>query len=76
MTNEETCQIFAKLARLYPNDKTFTRTKEEVTGTIVLWQEALADVTLDCATRFLKIMFAGASICQRFAISTSSTSKN
>lgn len=54
MTNEEMCQIFAKLARLYPNDKTFTRTKEEVTGTIVLWQEALADVTLDCATRFLK----------------------
>lgn len=53
MTHEELCQIFAKMARLYPNDKNFTRSEEEVAATIVLWQEALADVTLDCATRFL-----------------------
>ena len=53
MTHEELCQIFAKLARLYPNDKNFTRSEQEVAETIVLWQEALADVTLDCATRFL-----------------------
>jgi hypothetical protein len=53
VNNKEICQIFEKLSRLYPNDKTFTRPKEEITGTIVLWQEALADVTLDCANRFL-----------------------
>ena len=53
MTHEELCQIFAKMARLYPNDKNFTRSEEEVAATIVLWQEALADVTLDCANRFL-----------------------
>ena len=53
MTHEELCQIFAKLARLYPNDKNFTRSEQEVAETIVLWQQALADVTLDCANRFL-----------------------
>jgi hypothetical protein len=53
MTHEELCQIFAKMARLYPNDKNFTRSEEEVAATIVLWQEALADVTLECANRFL-----------------------
>ena len=54
MNTEELCQIFEKLASLYPNDRTFTRSKEDITATIVLWQEALEDVTLDCATRFLK----------------------
>ena len=54
MKTEELCQIFEKLASLYPNDRTFTRSKEDITATIVLWQEALEDVTLDCATRFLK----------------------
>lgn len=53
MNTEEVCQIFEKLASLYPNDRTFTRSKEDITRTIVLWQEALADVTLDCANRFL-----------------------
>jgi hypothetical protein len=53
MNTEELCQIFEKLASLYPNDRTFTRSKEDITATIVLWQEALVDVTFDCATRFL-----------------------
>ena len=53
MSNEELCVIFEKLAKLYPNDRTFLRPTEEIRGTIDLWQEALADVTLDCANRFL-----------------------
>ena len=53
MNTEELCKIFEKLASLYPNDRTFTRSKEDITATIVLWQEALVDVTFDCATRFL-----------------------
>lgn len=53
MNREELCKVFEKLARLYPNDRTFTRSEEEVVGTIDLWQEALVDVTFDCATRFL-----------------------
>ena len=53
MNNQEICLIFEKLANLYPNDRTFTRTKKEITATIELWQEALVDVTFDCATRFL-----------------------
>jgi hypothetical protein len=53
MNSEETYQLFEKLINAYPNDKFFARPKEKVDATIELWQEALADVTLDCANRFL-----------------------
>lgn len=54
MNNEETCKLFEQLINAYPNDKFFARPKDKVDGSIEVWQEALEDVPLECAMRFLK----------------------
>lgn len=54
MNNDETCELFKRLMQTYPNDKFFARNQEQITGSIEVWQEALEDVPLECAMRFLK----------------------
>jgi len=53
MNYDETCELFKRLVNTYPTDKFFNRDDQKIADTIEIWQEALVDVTFDCATRFL-----------------------
>lgn len=54
MNKEETKEFFGKMQTSFPADIFFEKIKFDPIGTVVMWSEILEDVTLDCATRFLK----------------------
>lgn len=54
MTTDETKEFFKAMQRAFPADLFFEKIKSDTVGTIRMWSEILEDVTLDCATRFLK----------------------
>lgn len=54
MTTDETKEFFKAMQRAFPADLFFEKIKSDTIGTIRMWSEILEDVTIDCATRFLK----------------------
>ena len=54
MTTDETKEFFKAMQRAFPADLFFEKIKSDTIGTIRMWSDILEDVTLDCATRFLK----------------------
>lgn len=53
MDTKETKSFLSQMQAAYPSDLFFEKLKGREAPTIEIWAEALKDVELDCATRFL-----------------------